>query len=142
MAFLVEKHRADTGGNALVLLLHELSNRIDPGDKCHGRLKQLADELERALDPNISNETALHDRLDKENRDEIEGLVREDRLKEALDVLEALQAPSLQADCSLLAGRLNRLLTQERRGVIPHVEADAKRTQIAQSILDLIKSGE
>jgi hypothetical protein len=46
IAFLVEKHRADTQENALVLLLRVLSERLDPGDECHHRLAALADELE------------------------------------------------------------------------------------------------
>jgi hypothetical protein len=49
IAFLVEKHRADTKENALVLLLHVLSERIDPGDECHHRLAALADELQEVL---------------------------------------------------------------------------------------------
>jgi len=49
IAFLVEKRRADTKENALVLLLRVLSERLDPADECHPRLARLADELEPAL---------------------------------------------------------------------------------------------
>jgi len=49
IAFLVEKRRADTKENALVLLLRVLAERLDPADECHPRLAELADELELAL---------------------------------------------------------------------------------------------
>ena len=49
IAFLVEKQRADTKENALVLLLRVLSERLDPADECHPRLTRLASELELAL---------------------------------------------------------------------------------------------
>jgi hypothetical protein len=49
LAFLLEKRRADTGENALVLLLQVLSERLDPADECHWQLARLAEELNRAL---------------------------------------------------------------------------------------------
>jgi hypothetical protein len=49
IAFLVEKQRADTKENALVLLLRVLSERLDPADECHPRLARSADELELVL---------------------------------------------------------------------------------------------
>jgi len=49
IAFLVEKQRAGTKENALVLLLRVLSERLDPADECHSRLDRLAGELELAL---------------------------------------------------------------------------------------------
>jgi len=49
IAFLLEKHRADTQENALVLLLRVLSGQLDPADECHRRLIRLAEELERTL---------------------------------------------------------------------------------------------
>lgn len=49
IAFLVEKQRADTKENALVLLLRVLSERLDPADECRPRLARLADKLELAL---------------------------------------------------------------------------------------------
>jgi len=49
IAFLVEKQRADTKENALVLLLRVLSERLDPADECHQRLSRLVGELEGAL---------------------------------------------------------------------------------------------
>jgi hypothetical protein len=49
VAFLLEKRRADTKKNALVLLLYVLSERLDPADQCHHRLARLAEELEEAL---------------------------------------------------------------------------------------------
>ncbi len=49
IAFLAEKRRSDTKENALVLLLHVLSDRVDPEDECHQRLVNLAHDLEGAL---------------------------------------------------------------------------------------------
>jgi hypothetical protein len=49
MAFLSDKRRADTKENALVLLLHVLSERLDAADECHVRLVGLAAELEETL---------------------------------------------------------------------------------------------
>lgn len=46
---LMEKRRADTQENALVLLLRVLSERLDPGDECHHRLSEMADQLEIAI---------------------------------------------------------------------------------------------
>lgn len=50
IAFLIERKRADTGENALVLFLRALSERTDPADECHPRLAGLADDLGRILD--------------------------------------------------------------------------------------------
>lgn len=47
--FLHTKQRGDTRANALVLFLQVLSERLDPGDACHHRLKELAAELAAAL---------------------------------------------------------------------------------------------
>jgi hypothetical protein len=49
IAFLIGKHRADNGQNALVLLLCVLSNRLDSGDECGRRLLAVADDLAAAL---------------------------------------------------------------------------------------------
>jgi hypothetical protein len=49
MAFLVDKRRADTKENALVLLLRVLSERVDTADECHLRLVGLAADLAEAL---------------------------------------------------------------------------------------------
>lgn len=49
IGFLVDKRRGDTQENALVLLLHLLSNSIDKEDERHQQLADLAVELENAL---------------------------------------------------------------------------------------------
>ncbi|MEC4818338.1 MAG: 5'-methylthioadenosine/S-adenosylhomocysteine nucleosidase, partial [Scytonema sp. PMC 1069.18] len=49
IGFLVDKHRSDTQENALVLLLHSLSNSIDEEDERHQKLANLASELESAI---------------------------------------------------------------------------------------------
>jgi hypothetical protein len=49
IAFLVGKHRADNGQNALVLLLCVLSDRLESGDACGTRLTAVADDLANAL---------------------------------------------------------------------------------------------
>ena len=54
IAFLVEKRRADTQENALVLLMQVLSERLDPAHACHPRLTALAEELERTTSPGLA----------------------------------------------------------------------------------------
>ena len=49
IAFLIEKKRADTGENALVLLLRALGERLDPIDELYSRLVELATDLELIL---------------------------------------------------------------------------------------------
>jgi hypothetical protein len=78
-----------------------------------------------------------HPRLDKALVAEIEGLVREDELADALDKLCDLQAHSDEA--TLLASRLRRTQNRERRGTLPRDEADAVYTTIAEAILDLLR---
>ena len=49
IAFLIERSRADTGENALVLLIRALSEQLDPADDRHPRLVELAANLNQAL---------------------------------------------------------------------------------------------
>lgn len=49
IAFLIEKRRADTGENALVLFVRALGERLDPADELHSRLVELATNLEQML---------------------------------------------------------------------------------------------
>jgi hypothetical protein len=49
IAFLYDKY-SDSQQNALVLLLHVLSDPIDSGDACHRQLAELASELESLLE--------------------------------------------------------------------------------------------
>src|SRR6266702_712584 len=49
VAFLVNKRRADTKENALVIFLRVLSEQMDKADECYQNLSDLADELEREL---------------------------------------------------------------------------------------------
>ena len=48
IAYLQDKHRADTGANALVMFLKVLSEQFDPAEDCHTRLFALAELLEEA----------------------------------------------------------------------------------------------
>jgi len=48
IAFLYDRY-SDSQQNALVLLLHVLSDLVDPGDACHRQLAELASELESLL---------------------------------------------------------------------------------------------
>ncbi len=139
MAFLVNKSRADTGCNALVLLLRVLSSRLDPVDRCHGRLERLAGELERALGDHPLGDTGTMPRIDQQSIKAIERAVREDDLERALEILGTCEAhASLQDEVTLLTARLTRLRGQARRGTLTHPEVDVRRTGIARSILDLI----
>lgn len=52
IAFLAGKRRADDGQNALVLLLHVLSERLEEGDNCSPRLTAVAHDLAAALGAN------------------------------------------------------------------------------------------
>jgi len=56
IGFLVDKHRSDTQKNALVLLLHSLSNLIDKEDQRHQQLVDLAVELENVLGSSTINQ--------------------------------------------------------------------------------------
>ena len=67
---------------------------------------------------------------------EIERLVREDRLAEAIETLISLEVHKRTA--TLLASRLRRTQNGERQGVIAHSAADTEYTRIAQAILDLL----
>ena len=49
IAFLAGKNRADDGQNALVLLLRVLSERLDEGGDCPGRLTAVANDLAAVL---------------------------------------------------------------------------------------------
>ena len=49
IAFLAGKHRADDGQNALVLLLHVLSERLDENSDCQPRLTAVANDLAAIL---------------------------------------------------------------------------------------------
>jgi DNA-binding NtrC family response regulator len=74
--------------------------------------------------------------LDEVLATEIEGLVREDRLTQALEKLVDLGVH--RREVNLLAGRLRHTQNEERRGTLAHNEADTKYTRIAQAILDLL----
>jgi len=147
IAFLVEKRRADTKENALVLLLQVLSERFDPADECHPRLAKLAENLERARSSGspasptgLSMDAASTQPFvpDAEIIAEIEGLVREDQLAEALEKLSGLE--TYRHEATLLAQRLKRIRERERRGTVTRDDADAEYTRIAKAILDLISS--
>lgn len=147
IAFLAEKRRADTGENALVLLLRVLSERIDPADECHPRLVRLAGELEHALggslpaghtSPPTSTPSFPPVSLDEEVIAEIEKLVQEDQLAEALGKLSSIEA--YRQDATLLTRRLSSIRQQERRGTIIRGDAAVEYTRIAQAILALISS--
>jgi hypothetical protein len=49
IAFLIERRRADTGENALVLLLRALGEKLDPADERHPRLVEAAANLNQVL---------------------------------------------------------------------------------------------
>jgi hypothetical protein len=51
MAFLLDKFRADTNENGLVLFLQSLSAKKEEGDRCKGALARLAEELSREVKP-------------------------------------------------------------------------------------------
>ncbi len=147
MAFLVEKRRADTKENGLVLLLRVLSERLNPAAECHPRLAKLADDLERALRcggsvGQVSVSTGPPSDqlpvLNAELTSQIEMLVREDQLAEVLDILSGLDG--YQQEATLLAQRLTRLRKQERRHTVTRDEVGAERSRIAEAILDLIYS--
>jgi hypothetical protein len=147
MAFLADKRRADTQENTLVLLLRALSERLDPADECHHRLVGLAGDLEHALgggssagQTSLSTDTASiqPSMADTEIIAEIEELVREDQLAEALVKLSKVVV--YRRDATLLTQRLKRTRTQERQGLVTREVANAERTKIAEAILDLISS--
>jgi hypothetical protein len=146
IAFLVEKRRSDTKENALVLLLHVLSERLDPADECHSRLANLAENLKRALrgssptgQASLSMEPTSTQPFapDAETIAEIEKLVREDQLAEALTKLSSMEVYRNKA--TLLTGRLNRICNQERKGIVTRDAANVERTGIAEAILDLTR---
>ncbi|GAB1544623.1 hypothetical protein NUACC21_72990 [Scytonema sp. NUACC21] len=69
IGYLVDKRRGDTQENALVLLLHLLSNLIDKEDERHQQLADLAVELENARvststrnKPQPTNQPEIHSR--------------------------------------------------------------------------------
>ena len=139
--FLIERHRADTQENALVLFLRVLSDRLDPADECHPRLVKLADQLEDALGGGSSTEQATRSAirslaLDTEITSEIEEMVREDQLAEALTRLSNVEG--YRREATLLIGRLNRIRKQERRGTMDRNDTNIERTKIAETILGLI----
>jgi outer membrane protein assembly factor BamB len=146
ISYLHDKHRSD-GANVLVLLLKVLSQQIDPEDTRHQRLVELTGELERALgggspaDRTSASTEPTGDQapvLDAEITAEIERLVREDQLAEALEKLSGLEG--YRHEAALLDQRLTRLRKQERRHTVTRDDAGAERTRIAEAILDLISS--
>ena len=141
LAFLIEKRRADTQENALVLLLRVLSDRLDPADECHPRLVKLADQLEDTLGGGSSDSTSIRSlALDAEITSEIEEMVREDQLAEALTRLSNVEG--YRREATLLTGRLNRICKQERRGTMDRDDANIERTKMSEAILGLISSRE
>jgi formylglycine-generating enzyme required for sulfatase activity len=64
IAFLIEKRRADTKENALVLLLRALSEQLDPVDERHSRLVELAANLEQ-LHEEFPDDEEVEAALDK-----------------------------------------------------------------------------
>lgn len=135
--FLIGKHRAGNGTNALVLFLRATSDRHDKETECHHRLKEMAERLDRSLRGQRINGTNLTETpLDEALIAEIEGLVREDKLAEALKKLGEFETHRRTA--TLLASRLRRTQNRERRGTLTRDEADTKYTKIAQAILDLL----
>jgi len=74
IAFLLDKHRSDTGKNALVLFVSLLSERIGKADERHEQLANLASELERAIESQLKpkakeNENTLSKEIE-ENQSE------------------------------------------------------------------------
>ena len=142
IAYLVDRQRADTKENALILLLRVLSEQIDPGAECHHRLARLAEELGQVLgDGSSCGSSSVDDQpptVKVQVVVKIEKLVREDQLAEALEMLSSIEA--YRNEATLLAGRLNRVRKQERQGLIAYSVANAERVKIGKAILDLVSS--
>jgi hypothetical protein len=124
--------------NALVLFLQVSRDRLDAETKCHHRLKDMADELDRSSGdrPRKSTENPSRASLDEALVVEIEGLIREDKLLEAIQKLIDLEFNRRTA--MLLANRLRRTQNRERQGTLTRAEADTEYNKITQAILDLL----
>jgi len=81
-------------------------------------------------------ETAKAYVLDASTIANIERLVQEDQLAEALQRLYGIE--SYRSEATLQTQRLSRINRQERQGIITRGEAAAERTRIADAILGLI----
>ncbi|MBN1872822.1 MAG: ATP-binding protein [Anaerolineae bacterium] len=81
-----------TQDNALVLLLHVLSERKETGDACHQKLFKLADDLSKGLESHLSPDgtplTPPPDMLPRKSYDHFTG-----RAKELQQLLDALRNP-------------------------------------------------
>jgi hypothetical protein len=112
VAFLLEKRRADTKENALVLFLRVLIARSDPLDECYPRLQELTGKLERALGGPASPP-------------------KDDTGKEPIEQTQiaSLKRQRLQLKRSLLSVEEREVAFVDLRNIPPDLEESKKRLQ-------------
>lgn len=132
MTYLCERRHSETGENVLISLLRVLSERIDSADECHGRLAQLADELEAALSGTASASgplSAAPHMPDTANADEIASLRRQLlKLKRNLLTVEEQLADFIDPRAAPPDLQEGQRMLQER---IAHIEQRLAELQAA-----------
>jgi hypothetical protein len=134
------------GENALALFLQASSEKHDVDTECYHRLASLAEDIERALagaqpvdQTTPSTEPVVSDHSPTPTAEtiaEVERLVQEDQLAEALAQLAGVEA--YRREVASLMQRLNRIRKRERKGTVDRTEVDAEYNRIAEAIIDLV----